>query len=455
VKKNVEWLAAATKVAYSGAEPMAGGPRRGLTIHNEGVARRCDGGAHVVVLARYANGQRIPYHLIWCPVCGRFAQCIAFGKAARSMKGGDVDGRGNSANKSGTVNIQVCVAGMANSPLTNTPMKGVEVLGELCDAWGIPHTIRSKWGPGSPRDRAKWMAGGIQGHCHGPNDDHTDMPLDPAKLKAALWPEKKAEKAAAVKKAPAKKAAAKKAAARIASSGKPDDIKPLRYPGGDRIKAMRRSDKPNDIAGRLQRFLAAAGCYDGPLDRVWSLKLKQAVKCFQSKKNLTPDGIPGPATWKAMGWPVPFQGSGHPDYPYIWFRPGVNIPPNKDFLRRLNAVGKEGYEKHGRRLVMVSGYRPCGSPSDSPYKSPATQWSLSNGWTRRLPGFNLAARPCTSNHGRSNAADVGWENRDGGGYVSYALAGSWTIALLKKHGLRLPMWPPWAGRIEAWHVEPA
>lgn len=221
-------------------------------------------------------------------------------------------------------------------------------------------------------------------------------------------------------------------------------IKGIPYPGGDAIKQMRKDSKPNRLAGRLQRELAQRGCYSGEMDRVWSLRLKRAVKCFQSKKGLTADGIPGPATWKALGWPVPFQGSGNRDYPYVWFRSGVNVPPNKDFMRRLNAIGKEGYEKHGRRLVMVSGYRPCGSPSDPTGAS--TQWGL---WKLYQAGRgNLAARPCTSNHGRGNAADIGWEGKSGGGYLSYLHAGGWARDLAKRHGICFPV----GG--EAWHAEP-
>ena len=229
------------------------------------------------------------------------------------------------------------------------------------------------------------------------------------------------------------------------------EVAGLAYPGGEAIRKMRKSDKTNKVAGRLQAELHQRGMFDGDHDKVWSLKLKRAVKEFQRTKGLTVDGIPGEATWKALGWKVPSVGSGNKEYPWIWFRAGVHIPPDKGYMRNLNALGEEGYKKHGRRLVMVSGYRPCGSHSDSTGAS--TQWGL---WKLYQAGRgNLAARPCTSNHGRGYASDCGWEARGGGGYVSYALAGGWTIDLLKKHQLKLPMWPPWSRQIEAWHIEKA
>ena len=107
------------------------------------------------------------------------------------MKGGDVDGRGNSANKAGAVNIQVCIASYGpGRRLTDSPMKNIEVWGRLADSRNIPHKVRKKWGPGSPRAKSKWMAGGIAGHCHGPHDDHVDHKMNARKLKAALWPKK-------------------------------------------------------------------------------------------------------------------------------------------------------------------------------------------------------------------------------------------------------------------------
>jgi hypothetical protein len=162
-----------------GAEGMAGGSRKGITIHDEGATRNASQRkGDVTWLADYVNSERISYHLIYNPDTGQWIQMIPFDKAARSMMGGDVDGRGNSANRAGTYNIQVCLAGYNASHGGPKPdwkkAKNLWVFAELMDRYGIPAKVRSEWGSEAGRSKKAWMAGGIQGHRHGPHDDHTD-----------------------------------------------------------------------------------------------------------------------------------------------------------------------------------------------------------------------------------------------------------------------------------------
>lgn len=162
-----------------GAEPMAGGDRRGITVHDEGQTRSAaQRRGDITWLADYTNARRISYHLDYNPDTGQWIQMIPFNYAARSMVGGDVDGRGNSANKAGRYNIQICLAGYNVShggPKPNwKKAKNLWVLAELIDRYRIPLRVRSQWGGKASRSRKAWMAGGIQGHVHGPNDTHTD-----------------------------------------------------------------------------------------------------------------------------------------------------------------------------------------------------------------------------------------------------------------------------------------
>lgn len=51
------------------------------------------------------------------------------------------------------------------------------------------------------------------------------------------------------------------------------------------------------IQEKLQRW----GYFDGPVDGIFGAKTESAVKAFQRKNDLTPDGVAGAATLKALG----------------------------------------------------------------------------------------------------------------------------------------------------------
>jgi len=55
---------------------------------------------------------------------------------------------------------------------------------------------------------------------------------------------------------------------------------------------------------KLQTRLKDWGYYDGPIDGVFGAGTSKAVKYFQQKNGLTPDGIVGPQTWAALGFNV-------------------------------------------------------------------------------------------------------------------------------------------------------
>ncbi|PSN17081.1 peptidase, partial [filamentous cyanobacterium CCP5] len=56
-----------------------------------------------------------------------------------------------------------------------------------------------------------------------------------------------------------------------------------------------------EAVSRLQRQLQALGFYQGSIDGIFGPRTEQAVKAAQESYELTPDGIVGPATWRALG----------------------------------------------------------------------------------------------------------------------------------------------------------
>ena len=170
----------ATKVKASGSSRMPGCHTnfRRITFHSEGVDRTCDGGAHVASLARYVVQQNIYYHMVYCPDCGHWAQIIPIEHAARAMKGGSVCSAGNSANRHGLLNIQICIAAYGTSAKKLPPpskWKNTKKFKKIVDDWDInPKALDySK----QIRSKEKWCkeGKGFAGHQHGPTDDHNDI----------------------------------------------------------------------------------------------------------------------------------------------------------------------------------------------------------------------------------------------------------------------------------------
>ena len=58
------------------------------------------------------------------------------------------------------------------------------------------------------------------------------------------------------------------------------------------------SDSPDD--NMIQQALKNLGFYKGDIDGSIGPKTKEAIKEFQSKNNLTPDGKVGPKTWAVL-----------------------------------------------------------------------------------------------------------------------------------------------------------
>jgi hypothetical protein len=70
---------------------------------------------------------------------------------------------------------------------------------------------------------------------------------------------------------------------------------------GKRGKYMLQEGDKGYHVERLQRALKIKGFYKGPVDGIFSHEVTKAVKAFQMMESLTPDGIAGPLTLKALG----------------------------------------------------------------------------------------------------------------------------------------------------------
>jgi hypothetical protein len=115
----------------------------------------------------------------------------------------------------------------------------------------------------------------------------------------------------------------------------------------------------------------------------------------------------------------------------LTLRDGAHWPTDHRTIHALKQVAHD----LGVEVRIISGLR-----------TRAEQERLYYGWVHRLPGFNLAARPGTSNHERGHAADVDVVKSDG----SLVSIGNYpgARAALKRHGLALSV------RTEPWHVDP-
>ncbi len=100
-------------------------------------------------------------------------------------------------------------------------------------------------------------------------------------------------------------------------------------------------------------------------------------------------------------------------------------PIDDDFWERFNLYRSALFSRGGPRVTIVSGYRFYDE-----------QLRLYNGWLNHLPGFNLAARPGTSNHEKGLAIDQD-PNFD-----------QQTLDVAAEYSLEFPL------PTEHWHIQP-
>ena len=70
----------------------------------------------------------------------------------------------------------------------------------------------------------------------------------------------------------------------------------MAYPG----RAVREGDSRTDVVRQVQQRLADVGCGPLAVDGIFGAATTSAVKLFQTRRDLTPDGAVGPITWDAL-----------------------------------------------------------------------------------------------------------------------------------------------------------
>ncbi len=75
--------------------------------------------------------------------------------------------------------------------------------------------------------------------------------------------------------------------------------------------ALKRGDSGSDVE-KVQSKLKQWGYYDGPIDGIYGSGTVEAVKFFQRRNGLTPDGVVGDATARAIGITIGKGSAGTP-----------------------------------------------------------------------------------------------------------------------------------------------
>ncbi len=70
----------------------------------------------------------------------------------------------------------------------------------------------------------------------------------------------------------------------------------MAYPG----RAVREGDSRTDVVRQVQQRLDDVGCGPLAVDGIFGAATASAVKLFQTRRDLVPDGVVGPITWDAL-----------------------------------------------------------------------------------------------------------------------------------------------------------
>lgn len=171
--KHKRWLPDVKQVRARSFNSMAGNTTsRKITLHDEGNA---PGIGDAVELMRYVVDKGIEYHCTWNVRNGLWCQSTPFHMASKALENGGLDG-GIGANRSGTINIQICVAGFNGRDgqrFTDVPLNGAWRLADIADAWGIPLEPLGDF-QCPVRSARLWKRDGVSGHLMAPRNSHGD-----------------------------------------------------------------------------------------------------------------------------------------------------------------------------------------------------------------------------------------------------------------------------------------
>lgn len=208
---------------------------------------------------------------------------------------------------------------------------------------------------------------------------------------------------------------------------------------------LREGAKGEDVKA-LQQRLKSLGFDPGAADGDFGGRTSSAVRSFQHAAGLGADGVVGPRTWAALDKggvkppaDIPGLGPVTTTTGYVNGRARtiqvarvdgkpVEVDTAKAYLRMKQDAARDGVN-----IQLISGFRTM-----------AEQQRLWDGWNRRLPGFNPAARPGYSNHQSGVALDLNTQGSSisqGSGAVY-----NWLARNAHKYGFkRIPS--------EHWHWE--
>jgi len=183
------WLPGAEKRPENNGGTMIGGPPRAvwhITWDQLGAGGKMPS---FDAISNYLQSVNYCPHLMWDPWSGRIVQYYPANASGRALgnKSGGVE-----TNREGRACIQVetwfspgaVVGGKRYNTVADTPCTNIDKIVQWMRSWGIPDAWPLGWPKwsGNSRNSTTWSKyAGHYGHCHVPENDHTDpgpMPRD-------------------------------------------------------------------------------------------------------------------------------------------------------------------------------------------------------------------------------------------------------------------------------------